>query len=132
MYFNITFAANDIQQEQPITYFQYGATSIDPTDHLYEFLFDAASGTGAEFNDNEVMLHFVDGGRGDSDLDENGVIVDPGAPALFAGNTAAAANSGGGGCALTTQASSPWRAGGWWLLFSLLMGFRMLARRRCG
>jgi hypothetical protein len=110
--------------EQPITYFQYGATPADSNDHLYEFLFDTASGTGAEFNANEVMLHFVDGDRGDSDLTANGVIVDPGAPALAAPNPGANAGSSGGGCMLATHTASARQGGAWWLLL-LLLGCRV-------
>jgi hypothetical protein len=100
--------------EQPTTYFQYGATPADPADHLYEFLFETATGTGAKFNGNKVMLHFVDGGRGDADLLANGVISDPGAVALPA--PVASTSGGGGGCSLQTTSGSPWQAGAWWLL----------------
>ncbi|MEZ4867015.1 MAG: LamG-like jellyroll fold domain-containing protein [Caldilineaceae bacterium] len=63
------------------TYYKYGATPDDGSDHWYEFLYDGS--TGAEFFADRIVLHFVDGGRGDADLTANGVIVDPGAPALF-------------------------------------------------
>lgn len=46
----------------------------------YEFALDGE--TGAEFDGNRVLLHFVDGGRGDADGLANGSITDPGAPAL--------------------------------------------------
>lgn len=69
------------------TYYMYSPTPDDPTPHWYEFLFDGT--TGAEIfagvdddTDPEmIILHFVDGGRGDADLTANGVIVDPGSPA---------------------------------------------------
>jgi Ca2+-binding RTX toxin-like protein len=63
------------------SYFKFGPTADDATPHFYEFLFDAASGTGAEIFADRVVLHLVDGGRGDADGVANGVIVDPGAPA---------------------------------------------------
>ncbi|MEZ4867006.1 MAG: LamG-like jellyroll fold domain-containing protein [Caldilineaceae bacterium] len=63
------------------TYYKYGATADDGNDHWYEFLYDGS--TGAEFLTDRIVLHFVDGGRGDADLTANGVIVDPGAPAFF-------------------------------------------------
>ncbi len=62
------------------TYYKYGPTLDDPTPHWYEFLFDGT--TGAEILTDEVILHFVDGQRGDSDLVVNGEILDPGTPAL--------------------------------------------------
>ena len=58
----------------------------------YEFLYDGS--TGAEFIDSDgdgdgesdrIILHFIDGGRGDADGVANGVIVDPGAPGLRKG-----------------------------------------------
>ena len=63
-----------------LSYWKYGPTPDDPTDHWYEFDFDGT--TGAFIDVNRVTLHFVDGQRGDDDLRENGVIVDVGAPVL--------------------------------------------------
>ncbi|GBL15644.1 hypothetical protein MTo_02959 [Microcystis aeruginosa NIES-1211] len=68
-------------------YWKYGATPDNPTPHWYNFSYDPISKTGATFQDlnsdgqNEIILHFVDGQRGDDDLTANGQIVDPGAPA---------------------------------------------------
>ena len=109
--------------EAPTRFLKFGPTPADPTNHVYDFSFDPASGTGAEFNDNVVTLHFVDGGRGDSDLTENGVIMDPGAVALPISITTD--SGGGGGCSLRGTAGSPWQAGGWWLLLGLLLGCRV-------
>ena len=62
-------------------YWKYGPTAALPTPHWYDFTFDGT--TGAEkIAGNRLRLTLVDGGRGDSDLAANGVIVDPGAPAL--------------------------------------------------
>ena len=65
------------------TYWRYGPTPDDPSDHWYRFLFDGT--TGAEIvHDPErtrVILHLTDGLRGDGDLVGNGQIVEPGAPA---------------------------------------------------
>ncbi|OUC14551.1 MAG: hypothetical protein B0A82_11480 [Alkalinema sp. CACIAM 70d] len=62
------------------TYYKFGSTPDNPTNHWYEFLFDGT--TGAEINGNQITLHFVDGQRGDGDLAANGSITDPGAPAI--------------------------------------------------
>ena len=69
------------------TFFKYGPEPGDTTDHWYEFLYDG--GTGAEFFDDDadggtdrIVLHYIDGQRGDDDLLANGVIVDPGAAAF--------------------------------------------------
>ncbi len=69
----------------PSTYYQYGPTPDDPNAHWYEFLYDGT--TGAEILGDTVLVHFVDGARGDHDLTADGKIVDPsaagfGAPAV--------------------------------------------------
>ncbi len=62
------------------TYWQYGPTPGNTSPHWYEFSYDGT--TGAKISGNQIVLHFVDGQRGDRDLQANGVIHDPGAPAL--------------------------------------------------
>ena len=62
------------------TYYKYGPTPNNTTNHWYEFLYDGQ--TGAEISGNVITLHFVDGKRGDDDLTANGIIVDVGAPAV--------------------------------------------------
>jgi hypothetical protein len=62
------------------SYYKYGPTLTDQAPHWYEFSFDGA--TGAEFASDRVILHFVDGQRGDADLSANGEVVEPGGPAL--------------------------------------------------
>jgi len=62
----------------PSRFYKYGPTPADPTPHWYEFMFDGT--TGAEINSNVIILHFVDGQRGDDDLAANGIIIDQGAP----------------------------------------------------
>jgi hypothetical protein len=59
-------------------YLKYGPTPSEGTDHWYDFLFDGA--TGAEIFPDRIVLHFVDGDRGDDDLAANGRIVEPGGP----------------------------------------------------
>ena len=75
----------------PASYYKYGPTPGDPSDHWYEFLFDGQ--TGAEINGNVITLHLVDGQRGDDDLTANGTISDPGGP----GSASTTTSSGGGG-----------------------------------
>jgi len=103
--------------EKPVKFFKFGPTPANPVDHLYEFSFDGE--TGAEFDGNEVILHFVDGKRGDSDLTENGIIVDPGTPAIRASNSGSG-GGGGGGCSLHSERRYPGSAGDWLLLFALM------------
>src|SRR5262249_16954224 len=73
------------------------------TPHWFNFTFDGS--TGATFSTDAqgrtvITLHFVDGQRGDGDLTANGVIVDPGAPALLpvsTGNVFVTGADAGGG-----------------------------------
>ncbi|HJH27480.1 MAG TPA: hypothetical protein C5S37_12145 [Methanophagales archaeon] len=57
-------------------YWKYGPTPDNHTEHWYKFMYDGQ--TGAEINGNVVILHFIDGQRGDDNLTANGVIVDQG------------------------------------------------------
>ena len=69
-------------------YYKYGATPANPNNHWYDFLFgqqtdgDSAVGTGMEIVGGNIVLHLVDGGRGDDDVALNGVIFDIGGPAV--------------------------------------------------
>jgi hypothetical protein len=63
-------------------YYVYGTTPLDPSSRWYDFLYqhptdaDDASTTGAVFLPNgQIVLHLVDGGRGDSDAAVNGTIL---------------------------------------------------------
>ncbi len=68
-------------------YLNYGATPANTAAHWYRFLFgqatdtDNALGTGMEIVDGRIVLHLVDGGRGDHDLTMNGSISTLGGPA---------------------------------------------------
>ncbi|MDY6903483.1 MAG: choice-of-anchor U domain-containing protein, partial [Thermodesulfobacteriota bacterium] len=78
------------------SYWKYGPTPGNATPHWYEFMWNGT--TGAQIDDNVITLTFVDGQRGDSDLDgTNGVIVDPGGPALSK-PAPVPASDGGSGC----------------------------------
>ena len=63
----------------PNTFYKF-----NETDGWFEFLYDAGTDTGAKYDatNNVLVVHFVDGGRGDADGVANGIIVDPGAPAI--------------------------------------------------
>lgn len=99
---------------QANTFYMYGPTPDNTNPHWYEFTFNGR--TGAEFFDNNIIvLHFVDGERGDADLTANGTIVDPGAPGI-----ATATSSGGGGCAVNGNQSSADRLDLWLLLFAVM------------
>ncbi|MBW1744100.1 MAG: hypothetical protein JRJ47_11860, partial [Deltaproteobacteria bacterium] len=88
------------------SYWKFGPTPDDPTNHWYEFTYDGE--TGAVFNDdNSITLHFVDGLRGDHDLNgTNGTIVDPGAPSIGALVTPTY-DSDDSACFIST-AAKPW------------------------
>ena len=61
------------------TFYKFGPTPKEPTPHWYRFMFDGR--TGAEFFADRIVVHFIDGQRGDDDLAANGRIADPGGPA---------------------------------------------------
>ncbi|MCO6411562.1 MAG: peptidylprolyl isomerase [Thiogranum sp.] len=83
----------------PSTYLKHGRLPGDfflfPP-RWYVFVFDGQ--TGARFSGNRIVLHFVDGARGDNDQVANGVIVDPGGPAVVSLDDS---GSSGGGCTLS-------------------------------
>jgi len=82
----------------PNAYWKFGPEPGKATPHWYEFEFDGT--TGAQFSANVITLNFVDGLRGDADLTADGVITDPGAPAVQTsiGDTSGTGdNSGTGG-----------------------------------
>lgn len=57
-------------------YFKYGATSDNSTPRWYELA------VGSDNGDNIISVDLTDGGLGDMDATVNGVIVDPGGPAI--------------------------------------------------
>jgi uncharacterized repeat protein (TIGR02543 family) len=63
-------------------YYKYGPTAANPAAHWYEY-------PHAVINGNTITLTLTDGGPGDSDGVANSSIVDPGGPALLAGDVAA-------------------------------------------
>ena len=84
-----TAAAVTVTHYLPLTpaldaYWKYGPTIDNPVEHWYEFLFDGT--TGAEITHEAsrtlIVLHYVDGQRGDSVLTADGRLVDPGGPAI--------------------------------------------------
>jgi len=83
-----------------VAYYKYGPTPGTVSPHWYEFLYDGE--TGAEFKDNAIVLHFVDGKRGDDDLLANGVVTDQGGPGTPA--QASEASSKWVGCFIATAA----------------------------
>jgi hypothetical protein len=67
----------------PNSYWKFGPTPADSSDHWYNFEFDGT--TGAQINQGTITitLHFVDGQRGDADLTANGQLSDLGGPAIY-------------------------------------------------
>ena len=63
------------------TVFAYGPTPDNTQPHWYEFRFDGT--TGAQIGNGEIALTFVDGSRGDHDLQSNGEITTILAPAAI-------------------------------------------------
>jgi len=72
---------NDIKLN---TYWNYGPLPDEKKTHGYEFLYN--SSTGAQIEGDKMVLHYIDGQRGDRDLKANGVIETSGAPAFIENN----------------------------------------------
>lgn len=95
------------------TYYKYGPTLSNAVPHWYEFTYDGT--TGAQISGNVITLYFVDGLRGDDDLDDtNRSITDIGGPAIVksqqqpapTGSTASSGGGGGGGCFINASGIS--------------------------
>ena len=89
------------------TYYKFGPTPNDSSNHWYTFLNDGQ--TGAEINGSIITLHFVDSRRGDDDLTANGTIIDIGGPGISpnlipTGSSDSSPEGGGGGCFIATAA----------------------------
>ena len=112
---------------RPTRYYAYGPTPNDPAPHWYDFSFNGE--TGAEIRSDRIILHFVDGKRGDDDLDpNNGSITHTGAQAVVTEN-ANSSSQAGGGCSIVTIPSKTSR-GGDWIVVSLFLVLLAIVRRR--
>jgi hypothetical protein len=109
---------------EPIdTFLKFGPTPDNPEPHCYEFLFDGV--TGARFlPDGEIIITFVDGERGDSDLTVNGIITDPGGPTVLRESEPPQIGVGDCSLARTSQPTSALIS----LLIPLLAGLFAAAR----
>jgi hypothetical protein len=75
------------------SYWKYGREPGNTTVHPYEF--NLSGGTGARIMGNTVLLNFIDGLRGDDDLDGgNGTFVDDGGPVSTATDIPAISKEG--------------------------------------
>lgn len=111
---------------RPTRYYVYGKTLDNQTDHWYDFAFDGV--TGAEIKNDRIILHFVDGQRGDEDLTANNSITHTGAQAVVT-TTSSTSSAQSGGCSIATTPSKTPR-GGDWVMVSLFLGMLALVRRR--
>jgi len=93
---------NQPQGETINTYYKFGPTPDNAEFHWYEFLWDGETGV-EEIIGNAIVIYFIDGQRGDDDLDVNGIIIDQGGPAFAEGGSG---GGGGGGCFIETLFST--------------------------
>lgn len=110
------------------SYFKFGPTPDNPEPHCYDFAFDGT--TGAQIMSNgEIVITFVDGLRGDSDLTANGVITDPGGPVIREFENP---QIGVGDCSLARGPQAPSALVSLMipLLAGLFAGIRILRRRK--
>ncbi len=120
-----TLTMYDGATTRPTHYYTYGPTLDNPAPHWYDFTFDGV--TGAEIMSDRIILHFVDGMRGDGDLTVNNSITHTGAQAVLTPLSSSASKSGG--CTITTPSSQAWRSGDW-ALIALFLGVLAIARKR--
>ena len=71
----------------PTSYWRYGDTRNNPFPHWFDWLYNPLTDSGAEIKGTTIILHFVDGARGDEDLTANGQILDAGGPGFSDGFT---------------------------------------------
>jgi hypothetical protein len=110
---------------RPNRYYAYGKTLDNPLYHWYDFTFDGE--TGAEFKSNRIILHFVDGKRGDDDLTVNDSITHTGAQTVVTSVDDGSAQ--GGGCSIA-QIPPDVTRGGDWVVVSLFLTMLALVGRR--
>jgi len=90
------------QMQVITTYYKYGPTPDNVTDHWYQFFSDGTIGARIvqKSYSTTIYLDFIDGLRGDDDLLANGEITDLGAPTI-------PASTGDSGCFVSQAASRP-------------------------
>lgn len=115
----------DGASKRPTHYYAYGPTPDDPSPHWYDFAFDGE--TGAEIKNDRIILHFVDGMRGDDDLTVNDSITHTGAQAVVTAVDDGSAQ--GGGCSIA-RIPPDVKHGGDWIVVSLFLTMLTLVRRR--
>ena len=81
-------------------FMRYGPTEDATAPHWYDFWYDGL--TGAIIEPGMIRLIYVDGARGDDDLQANGILVDDGAPILRSNQTPVALSD-----AVTTDEDTP-------------------------
>jgi cyclophilin family peptidyl-prolyl cis-trans isomerase len=110
---------------RPTHYYAADTSVQNAPPRWYDFTFDGE--TGAEIVGNKIVLHFVDGKRGDDDGIVNGSITHIGTPVLVTDIVSTTSS----GCTIATTASQTSR-GGDWILVSLFLTMLALARKRAG
>lgn len=113
----------DHADTRPDRYYAYGRTPDNNAEHWYDFSFDGK--TGAEIRNDRIILHFIDGKRGDNDLFENGAIEHIGAQAVVTSDASPQA----GGCSIVSTPTGTVLAGDWALVTVFLIALG-IARKR--
>lgn len=121
-----TVTLYDGAAKRPNRYYAYGITPDNRTPHWYDFSYNGE--TGAEIKNDRIILHFVDGKRGDDNLDLTDDITHIGAQAVLTPT----ASTQTGGCSMTAGPSRASRSGDWALLavFLIALGIARKQKRR--
>ena len=69
------------------SFYQFAPQSSGANEEWSSFEYDGTTGADVP-SGNQLAIHFQDGARGDSDFMADGIIIDPGGPALLPANTA--------------------------------------------
>jgi hypothetical protein len=86
------------------TYYKYGQTPDNLSDHWYEFLYDNETGAQIDDANKSITLHFVDARKGDDIVvTQDSMVIDIGGPGTIdtSDTPAAISGGGGGGCFVT-------------------------------
>jgi len=84
------------------TYYKYGRTPDNLTDHWYEFLYDGETGAEIDEVNKIITLHFVDAKQGDDILTQDSMVIDLGGPGATSNTPAGDSGGGGSGCFISS------------------------------
>jgi cyclophilin family peptidyl-prolyl cis-trans isomerase len=107
---------------------RYYALVSSPNPHWIDFTFDGT--TGAEIQGDRIVMHFVDGGRGDDDGAVNGKITHTGAAAIESALTPPTHDENDWGCTIAKDPRSLSSRADWLVVFGVVALLSLRNRRQ--